>query len=166
MSGRLNRNDRGPTPMDMRSRLNEALKTAMKQKEAARLSTLRLINAAIKDRDIALRGETEGAEVSEDEILAILGKMVRQRQESARAYEEGGRLELAEKELAEVEIIEEFLPKQLSDDEVATEVAAAIAEVGAESIRDMGKVMGVLKGKFTGQMDFGKVGPMVKARLG
>jgi len=166
MSGRLNRNDRGPTPMDMRSRLNEALKTAMKQKEAARLSTLRLINAAIKDRDIALRGETEGAEVSEDEILAILGKMVKQRQESARAYEEGGRLELAEKELAEVEIIEEFLPKQLSDDEVAKEVAAAIAEVGAESIRDMGKVMGVLKGKFTGQMDFGKVGPMVKARLG
>ena len=152
--------------MDMRSRLNEALKTAMKQKEAQRLSTLRLINAAIKDRDIALRGEGKDDEVSDDEILAILGKMVKQRQESARAYEEGGRLELAEKELAEVEIIEEFLPRQLSEDEVETAVSEAITAVGAEGIRDMGKVMGVLKSKFTGQMDFGKVGPMVKARLG
>ncbi len=150
----------------MRSRLNEALKTAMKEKEAARLSTLRLINAAIKDRDIALRGQGGETEVSDDDILAILGKMVKQRQESARAYEEGGRLELAEKELAEVGIIEEFLPKQLTDDEVEAAVAAAIDEVGADSIRDMGKVMGVLKGKFTGRMDFGKVGPMVKARLG
>jgi len=152
--------------MDMRTRLNEALKTAMKEKDATRLSTLRLINAAIKDRDIALRGTGEEVtEVSDDDILGILGKMVKQRQESARAYEEGGRLELAEKELGEVLIIEEFLPRKLSDDEVAAAIDAAVAEVGAESIRDMGRVMGVLKGKFTGQMDFGVVGPMVKAKL-
>ncbi|WP_085525272.1 GatB/YqeY domain-containing protein [Maritimibacter sp. HL-12] len=151
--------------MDMRSRLNEALKTAMKEKDAARLSTLRLINAAIKDRDIALRGEGEETEVSDDDILAILGKMVKQRQESARAYEEGGRLELAEKELAEIKVIEEFLPKPLSADETEAAITAAIAEVDASSIRDMGKVMAVLKGKFTGRMDFGKVGPAIKARL-
>lgn len=152
--------------MDMRTRLNTALKTAMKEKDAPRLSTLRLINAAIKDRDIALRGNGEETEVPDDEILSILGKMVKQRQESARAYEEGGRLELAEKELAEVKVIEEFLPRQLSDDEVNAAVDAAIAKVGAESIRDMGKVMGELKGSYAGQMDFGRVGPMVRARLG
>lgn len=153
--------------MDTRTRLNEALKTAMKEKDAARLSTLRLINAAIKDRDIALRGTGEEAtEVSQDDILGILGKMVKQRQESARAYEEGGRLELAEKELGEITVIEEFLPRQLSEDEVAKAIDAAIAKVGAQSIRDMGRVMGELKGKYTGQMDFGAVGPMVKAKLG
>lgn len=151
----------------MRSRVMDALKTAMKAKDAERLSTLRLINAAIKDMDIDLRGKgEEDAEVTDADVLGILGKMVKQRQESARAYEEGGRLELAEKELAEISVIEEFLPRQLSADETARAVEAAIAEVGAESIRDMGKVMGVLKGKYTGQMDFGKVGPMVKAKLG
>jgi len=153
--------------MDMRSRVNAALKDAMKAKEADRLSTLRLINAAIKDKDIALRGtDQEEAGVGDPEVLAIMGRMVKQRQESARAYEEGGRLELAEKELSEITIIEEFLPKQLSEDETAAAVDAAIAAVGADSIRDMGKVMGVLKDKFTGQMDFGKTGPMVKDRLG
>ncbi|WP_298910470.1 GatB/YqeY domain-containing protein [uncultured Aliiroseovarius sp.] len=152
--------------MDMRSRVNDALKTAMKNKDAERLTTLRLINAAIKDQDIALRGKGEDTQVSDADVLAILGKMVKQRQESARAYEEGGRLELAEKELGEIKVIEDFLPKQLSEDEAEAAVAAAIAEVGAESIRDMGKVMGALKAKFTGQMDFGKVGPMVKAKLG
>ncbi|WP_424939269.1 GatB/YqeY domain-containing protein [Aliiroseovarius sp. S253] len=152
--------------MDMRSRVNDALKTAMKNKDAARLTTLRLINAAIKDQDIALRGKGEDAQVSDADVLAILGKMVKQRQESARAYEEGGRLELAEKELEEITVIEDFLPRQLSDDESEAAVAAAIAEVGADSIRDMGKVMGALKAKYTGQMDFGKVGPMVKAKLG
>ncbi|GGD47126.1 GatB/YqeY domain-containing protein [Sinisalibacter lacisalsi] len=153
--------------MDMRSRLSEALKTAMKEKDAARLSTLRLINAAIKDRDIALRGsDVEASEVSDDDILGILGKMVKQRQESARAYEEGGRLELAEKELAEIKVIEEFLPKPLSEREAEAAIETAIAEVGATSIRDMGKVMAVLKGRFTGRMDFGKVGPAIKARLG
>ncbi len=152
--------------MDMRTRLNEALKTAMKEKDAPRLSTLRLINAAIKDRDIAKRSEGEEAQVSDDEILSILGKMVKQRQDSARAYEEGGRLELAEKELEEITVIEGFLPRQLSEDETAAAVEEAIAEVGAATIRDMGKVMGALKGRYTGRMDFGKVGPMVKALLG
>jgi uncharacterized protein YqeY len=95
-----------------------------------------------------------------------MSRMVKQRHESARAYEEGGRLELAEKELSEIKIIEEFLPKQLSEDEAEAAVVAAIAEVGATSIRDMGKVMAVLKGEFTGRMDFGKAGPMVKNRLG
>jgi uncharacterized protein YqeY len=153
--------------MDMRTRVNTALKDAMKAKEADRLSTLRLINAAIKDKDIALRGtDQEEAGVGDPEVLAIMGRMVKQRQESARAYEEGGRLELAEKEQSEIKIIEEFLPKQLSEDETAAAVDAAITQVGADSIRDMGKVMGVLKGKYTGQMDFGKTGPLVKARLG
>jgi len=138
----------------------------MRSKEAARLSTLRLINAAIKDKDIAARGEGNDEGVGNDEILAILGKMVKQRQESARAYEEGGRLELAEKELSEIGVIEEFLPKQLTEDETDAAIAAAIAEVGAESIRDMGKVMGELKAKYTGQMDFGSVGPKVKSKLG
>lgn len=152
--------------MPMRDRITTALKEAMKSKEADRLSTLRLISAAIKDRDIALRGEGSETEVSDDEILAILGKMVKQRQESARAYEEGGRLELAEKELSEIKIINDFLPRQLSEAEAAKAVDAAVAAVEATSIRDMGKVMGILKGKYTGQMDFGKVGPLVKARLG
>jgi len=153
--------------MDMRERVNAALKDAMRSKEADRLSTLRLINAAIKDKDIAARGSgDDDTGVSNGDILAIMGRMVKQRQESARAYEEGGRLELAEKELSEIKIIEEFLPKQLSAAEAATAVDAAIAEVEAESIRDMGKVMGVLKAKYTGRMDFGKAGPMVKDRLG
>jgi hypothetical protein len=153
--------------MDMRERVNTALKDAMRSKEADRLSTLRLINAAIKDKDIAARGQgDDDAGVSNGDILAIMGRMVKQRQESARAYEEGGRLELAEKELSEIKIIEEFLPRQLSDDEAAAAVDAAIAQVGAESIRDMGKVMGALKAKYMGRMDFGKVGPVVKNRLG
>ena len=151
--------------MDMRDRIAAALKQAMKDKQAARLSTLRLINAAIKDRDIALRGTGEDGGVGDAEVLAILGKMAKQRQESARAYEEGGRLDLAERERAEIEVIEEFLPRQLNDKEVASAIDGAIAEIGAESIRDMGKVMGVLKSKYTGQMDFGSVGPMVKDRL-
>jgi len=154
--------------MELRDRINDALKTAMREKETARLSTLRLINAAIKDRDIAKRGEGgDGADqgVGGDEILQILGKMVKQRHESARAYEEGGRLELAEQERAEILVVEEFLPKQLDENETAAAVEAAITETGAESIRDMGKVMGALKSRYTGQMDFGTVGPMVKARL-
>jgi uncharacterized protein YqeY len=151
--------------MSLRDRLQTALKEAMKAKAVDRLSTLRLINAAIKDREIALRGDGTEHEVGDAEIMAILGKMVKQRQESARAYEEGGRLELAEKELAEVSVIEEFLPRQLDAGEVEAAIAEAIAEAGATSIRDMGKVMAVLKGKHTGQMDFGAVGPMVKARL-
>ena len=152
--------------MGLRDKVNTALKAAMKAKEAERLSTLRLINAAIKDRDIAARGEGVEDGVDDGEVLAILGKMVKQRQESARAYEEGGRLELAEREMFEIGVIEEFLPRQLDEDETEAAIAAAIEATGAESIRDMGKVMGVLKDKFTGQMDFGKVGPLVKGRLG
>lgn len=152
--------------MDMRTRINAALKDAMKNKEATRLSTLRLINAAIKDRDIAARGEGNDEGVDDTEVLAILGKMVKQRQESARTYEEGGRLDLAEREMAEITVIEDFLPKKLDEEEVKAAITAAITETGADSIRDMGKVMGILKGKYTGQMDFGSVGPMVKDQLG
>ncbi len=151
--------------MSLREFLQTALKEAMKARAVERLSTLRLINAAIKDREIANRGEAGAAEVSEADILGILGKMVKQRQESARAYEEGGRLELAEKELNEIKVIGEFLPRQLDAGEVEAAIVAAISETGAASIRDMGKVMAVLKGKYTGQMDFGAVGPEVKGRL-
>src|SRR5690606_34757633 len=125
--------------MSMRDRLQQALKDAMKAKDALRLSTLRLINAAIKDRDIASRGDGEAETVPDSEITAILAKLVKQRQESARAYEEGGRLELAEKELAEIVVIQEFLPRQISAEEVAEALNAAIAETGASSIRDVGK---------------------------
>ncbi len=155
--------------MGLRDKFSDGLKTAMKEKDVERLSTLRLINAAIKDRDIAKRSEGgDGGEegVGDADILQILGKMVKQRQESARAYEEGGRLELAEKERAEIAVIEGYLPKQLDEAETAKAVDKAISETGASSIRDMGKVMGVLKSKYTGRMDFGAVGPMVKARLG
>ncbi|MDX5381420.1 MAG: GatB/YqeY domain-containing protein [Rhodobacterales bacterium] len=151
--------------MDMRDRVNAALKQAMKDKAADRLSTLRLINAAIKDRDIAARGDTDSTGVGDAEVLAILGKMSKQRMESVRAYEEGGRVDLAERERAEIAVIEEFLPRQLTAAEIEDAVSEAIATTGASSIRDMGKVMGELKGKYTGQMDFGAVGPMIKARL-
>jgi len=152
--------------MTLREKLNSGLKDAMKAKDTARLSTLRLINAAIKDREIAERGKGDEVTVSEVDVLGILGKMVKQRQESARAYEEGGRLELAEKERSEISIIEDYLPKQLSEEESAEAVKKAIADTGADSIRDMGKVMGALKSKYTGQMDFSRVGGLVKAQLG
>jgi len=151
--------------MTLRDRLQSALKDAMRARDADRLSTLRLINAAIKDREIAMRGEGAEAVVSEVEITGILSKMVKQRQESARVYEEGGRLELAEKELNEIKVIEEYLPRQLDSEEVDAAIGAAISEAGAASIRDMGKVMAVLKGKHTGQMDFATVGPRVKEML-
>ncbi|MGR3323274.1 MAG: GatB/YqeY domain-containing protein [Pseudooceanicola sp.] len=151
--------------MELRTRVNEALKQAMKDRAAERLSTLRLINAAIKDKDIEARGEGREDGVGDAEVLAILGKMVKQRQESARAYEEGGRIDLAESERAEITVIEEFLPRQLSDAEVTKAVDKAIAETGASTIRDMGRVMGALKSRYTGQMDFGTVGPQVKSRL-
>jgi uncharacterized protein len=152
-------------PMDLRGRIGAGLKEAMREKDATRLSTLRLINAAIKDQDIAARGEGQPDGVDDAAVLAILGKMVKQRHESARAYEEGGRLELAEKERAEITIIEDYLPRQLDEDEVTAAIDAAIAETSASGLRDMGRVMAALKVKYTGQMDFGAVGPMVKARL-
>ncbi|MEP1610519.1 MAG: GatB/YqeY domain-containing protein [Roseobacter sp.] len=151
--------------MDLRTRVSTALKQAMKDKATERLSTLRLINAAIKDKDIAARAEGKDDGVGDGDVLAILGKMSKQRIESARAYEEGGRLDLAEREYSEIEVIEEFLPRQLSDEEADAAIDAAIAGIDAQSIRDMGKVIGALKAKYTGQMDFGKVGPQVKERL-
>lgn len=151
--------------MALRTRISDALKQAMKDRAAERLSTLRLINAAIKDKDIAARATGNDEGVPEAEVLAILGKMSKQRLESARAYEEGGRIDLAESERQEITVIEEFLPRQLTDEETNAAVEATIKEVGATSIRDMGKVIGLLKGKYTGQMDFGAVGPMVKDRL-
>ena len=156
----------GMDQMELREQIAQALKTAMKEKDTRRLSTLRLINAAINDRDSAQRsegGDDEG--VANDEILAILGKMVKQRHESARAYEEGGRLELAEQERSEIKVIEAFLPKQLDEAETEAAINKVITETEASSLRDMGRVMGALKERYTGRMDFGKVGPMIKARL-
>ncbi|WP_224814114.1 GatB/YqeY domain-containing protein [Hasllibacter sp. MH4015] len=152
--------------MGLRAKITEGIKTAMREKDTVRLSTLRLINAAVKDQDIAARAKGNADGVDDGEVLAILAKMVKQRQESARAYEEGGRLELAEQEQAEIVVIEDYLPRQLSDEEVGRAVDAAIVKTGASSIRDMGRVMGELKSQYAGQMDFGRVGPMVKDRLG
>ena len=151
--------------MDLRASIMAATKQAMKDKAANRLSTLRLISAAIKDRDIAARAEGNDEGVGDDELLSILGKMTRQRSESAKTYEEAGRIDLAERELEEITVIEEFLPRQLDDGEVDEAIDAAIRTVGAASIRDMGKVMGELKGKYTGQMDFGSVGAKLKGKL-
>ncbi|MGR3485805.1 MAG: GatB/YqeY domain-containing protein [Paracoccaceae bacterium] len=151
--------------MDLRERIAAGTKDAMRAKDGVRLSTLRLIGAAIKDRDIDLRGKGEEGEVGDDEVLAILTRMVKQRGESVRAYEEGGRLELAARERAEIAVIEEYLPRQLTEQEVAGAIDAAVAETGASSVRDMGKVMGLLKARHAGRMDFGKVGGRVKARL-
>ncbi|MEM6376531.1 MAG: GatB/YqeY domain-containing protein [Pseudomonadota bacterium] len=151
--------------MDLRNRVNQALKQAMKDKDSRRLATLRLINAAIKDQDIALRGQGNEDGVSDTDILAILAKMTKQRQESARAYEEGGRIDLAEQERTEISIIEDFLPRQLDEEEITKAIEDAIAQTGAETLRDMGKVMAHLKGGYAGQMDFGAVGPRVKDQL-
>lgn len=152
--------------MDLKQRITSATKEAMKAKDAHRLSTLRLIGAAIKDREIAARsGDHQDCCLADDDLVAILSKMVKQRQESARAYEEGGRLELAEQELTEIAIIQEFLPRQMDADEAATAVDAVVGELGADSVRDMGRVMAALKSRYAGQMDFGAVGKMVKDRL-
>lgn len=152
--------------MPLRTRISDDLKTALKARDAVRVSTLRLITAAIKDRDIALRGEGEEREMSEAQILSVLARMVRMRQESIQAYEEGGRLELVERERAEIAVIEGYLPRQLDAAEIRAAIDAAVADLGATSIRDMGRVMAALKERFTGQMDFAKIGLMVKARLG
>jgi len=151
--------------MTLRTRLSDDLKSAMRARDAVRLSTLRLISAAIKDRDIALREDGQDREMPEADILATLARMVKMRQDSAKAYEEGGRLELVERELAEIAVIEEYLPRQLSDAEIASAVDAVVTELDATSIRDMGRVMNALKARHMGQMDFGAVGPLVKARL-
>ncbi|QPM89074.1 GatB/YqeY domain-containing protein [Pseudooceanicola algae] len=151
--------------MSLREKLNAEIKQAMRDRASTRLCTLRLVNAAIKDRDIATRGDGNDEGVGESEVLAIMGKMTKQRQESARAYEEGGRIDLAQQELDEIKVIEEFLPRQLNQTEVDKAIEEAISSTDAHSIRDMGKIMGHLKSKYTGQMDFGSVGPMVKKRF-
>ena len=150
-------------PIDIRERLSDSLKDALKAKNTLRLGTLRLINAAIKDRDIALRAESR--EVGDADILAILSKMVKQRQESIKAYEEGGRLELAIKERDEITVIEEFLPTKLDEAQTKRAVEDAVKAVEAGTIRDMGKVMGLLKSKNTGQIDFSFAGQVVKELL-
>ena len=149
----------------LRERIEVALKQAMRDRDSQRLGTLRLINAAIKDQEIAARSSGEEAVLRNDDVLAILSKMTKQRHESVRAYEEGGRIDLAEREQAEADIIAEFLPRQLTEAEVEAAIGQAVEETGATSIRDMGKVMGVLKAQYAGQMDFGAVGPRVKNRL-
>lgn len=149
----------------LRSRLSEALKEAMKAKDQRRVSTLRLILAAIKDRDIQARtdGATEG--VADEEILAVLQKMVKQRRESIEHYEAGGRLELAQQEQDEIAVIQQYLPKQLGEAETEAAAREAIGEVGAAGIKDMGRVMARLKERHAGEMDFGKAGPVVKRLL-
>jgi uncharacterized protein YqeY len=145
-----------------RERLAGDLKSAIKDRDAARVATLRLILAAVKDRDIATRTEESSDGVSDAEILSILAKMIKQRQESARIYDEAGRLDLAEQERSEIIIIKDYLPKQLSDREVQKAIASAIKDTGASSIRDMGRVMAHLKANHTGQMDFSLAGAVVK----
>jgi uncharacterized protein YqeY len=146
----------------IRERFSGDLKEAIKACDTQRVATLRLICAAVKDRDIAARTEDNTDGVGDAEICAILAKMVKQRQESARAYEEGGRLDLAEQEREEAAIVRDYLPRQMSETEVEQAVAEAIEDTGACSIRDMGKVMAHLKARHTGRMDFARAGAAIK----
>jgi len=148
----------------MRDRLMEDVKAAMRAGDRPRLSTLRLIQAAIKDRDIANRGVGKDA-ASDDEILQLLAKMVKQREESAKAFEDGGRTELAANERAEIVVIRDFMPKQMDQAETEAAIRAVVAETGAAGIKDMGKVMAALREQYAGQMDFGKASGTVKALL-
>lgn len=150
----------------LRQEIDIALKGAMKARDQKlRLSTLRLISAAIKDRDIAARSEDRCDGVTEEEIRAILQKMVKQREDSALQYEAGGRPELAEQERSEIKVIREFLPRQLDDSEIEAAVAEAIEEVGAKGLKDMGRTMSALKSRYAGSMDFGRAGALVKKAL-
>jgi uncharacterized protein YqeY len=148
----------------MRERLTTMMKDSMKAGDKRRLATVRMIQAAIKDKDIEARGA--GKTVSDDDILALMQKMVKSRQESADIYAKAGRPELETQEREEIAIITEFLPTQMSDDEAKAAIEAAIAETGAASMKDMGKVVAALKAKYTGQMDFAKASGLVKAALG
>ncbi len=148
----------------MREILAAQLKDAMRGGDKRRISTIRLIQAAIKDRDIAARTAGKGA-VNDEEIMQILAKMVKQRDESARIYEEANRLELAQQEREEIEVIKSFLPKQLGEDEVRQLCAKVVADVGADGLRDMGRCMAALKERYPGQMDFGKASGVVKTLL-
>jgi uncharacterized protein YqeY len=148
----------------LRDDINNTLKDAMKARDERRVSTLRLMNAAIKDKDIEARGLGKPA-LSDEDLLAVFQKMVKQRQESAELYDKGGRQDLVDQEKAEIEIITAYLPKQMSEDEMKAAIAAAVQEAGAATIKDMGKVIGALKAKYTGQMDFAKASGLVKGLL-
>ncbi|WOF74711.1 GatB/YqeY domain-containing protein [Parvibaculaceae bacterium PLY_AMNH_Bact1] len=150
----------------MREEIKAALKEALKAQDKRRMGTIRLMQAAIKDRDIAAR--TEGADtlVSDADILAILAKMIKQREESAVTYENAGRAELATQEREEIDVIKSFMPTQLTPEEVEAAAAEVVAELGAESLKDMGRCMGELKKRYAGRMDFGKAGAVIKGKLG
>ena len=148
----------------MREKLTESMKEAMKAKDSRRLSTVRLIQSAVKDRDIANRGVGKDA-ATDDEILQILQKMVKQREESAKIYEDAGRAELASQEREEIDVLMTFMPEQLSDEKVGEIVAAVVAEIGAAGMKDMGKVMAILRERYAGQMDFAKASGVIKAKL-
>jgi len=150
----------------LRERINEELKAAMKAQDKRRMATLRLITAAFKDRDIQSRGEGKADSPSEADLQAILAKMIKQRRESAEVYDKGGRPDLAAAEREEIAIIEEFLPRQLSGEEVEQAVTEVIAETGAAGLKDMGRVMGALKAKYAGRMDMARASKLVKERLG
>ena len=149
----------------LRTRLNDALKDAMKAKDQCATATLRLILAALKDRDIASRGNGASEGVSDDQILELLQKMIRQRQDSIEAFKTGSRQDLVEKEEQEIRVIERFLPKPLSEEEAREAIEGVISELGASTIKDMGKVMGALKQRYPGRMDFGKASAVVKQAL-
>lgn len=149
----------------LRDDINNALKEAMKARNERHVSTLRLMNAAIKDKDIEARGNGKGP-LTDEELLSVFQKMVKQRQESADLYEKGGRPELAKQEQEEIAIITSYLPKQMSEDETKAAIAEAINETGAVSMKDMGKVIGLLRGKYAGKMDFAKASGLVKGMLG
>jgi uncharacterized protein len=149
----------------MRETITAALKTATKAQDKRRVSTLRLVSAAIKDRDIAARTAGKG-EATDAELLELFAKMIRQREESEKIYRDAGRAELATQEAEEIAIIREFLPKQLSEADMRKAIADAVAEAGAVSVKDMGKVMAALKSRYAGQMDFAKASALVKAKLG
>jgi uncharacterized protein YqeY len=148
----------------LRDDINSALKEAMKAGDARRVSTLRLVNAALKNADIEARGQGKGP-LGDDEMLGLLQKMIKQRHESVELYDKGGRAELAQQEREEIAIISAYLPKQMSEDEVKAAISDAIKDTGAAGMKDMGKVIGALKAKFTGKMDFAKASGLVKAML-
>jgi len=150
----------------LRTNLKDSLKEAMKSKDKRKISTLRLILATLKDRDIASREKGSEDGISDEEILQMLTTMVRQRKESVKAYEEGGRIDLATSEQEEIDIITEYLPRQFNDEETKKAVDETIAEIGAEGLKDMGKTMGALKSKYAGRLDFSKANAFVKAALG
>lgn len=151
--------------MSIRDKFTTDLKSAMQNKDQVSLSTIRLITAAIKDRDIAARSNGNDQGISDAEILSLLQSMVKQRQESSKTYTDAGRPELAEREEAEIEVIERFLPQQMSEEETGAAIETIIAETGASSIKDMGKVMNALKEKYAGQLDMAKAGGLVKSKL-